>query len=321
MPSVHIVTRTTKAGEKRYFVRFRVGGRESRLRHGGTFRTKRDAEFRVQWIGGELAAGRVPDLALDREPVQVETLRGVAERWQASRIDVAEATKGVHRKALAHVLKAFGDRDPHGLDPAEIGAWIGGLSATHSRGTCEKVLGALRMALDFAGIRPNPARDDRVKLPRSERREVNPPTASQVSAIIERAAPRYRVALLVIETTGMRVGEVETLTWGDIDEAGGRWRVARQNEKGRRGRWVNAPPDVFAAVSALVPREDRDAADRVFPHVTQAKLRTDMPAPARPPASPSTRRTTCGTAASRSGTCKGSRSRRSANGSGNATCP
>ena len=276
MPSVHIVTRSTKAGSRRFYVRFRAGGREAMLRHGGVFRTKREAEMRAQWIAGELAAGRLPDLRLERAPVMVETLRAVAERWQASRIDVAEATKAVHRKALAHVLTAFGGRDPLSLEPGEIGAWIGDLAATKSRGTCEKVLGALRMVLDFAEIRPNPARDDRVKLPRRARREIAPPSAKEAAALIGRASPRYRLPLIVLEATGMRVGELETLTWGDVDEQAGRWRVARENEKGGRGRWVNVPPDVFAAVSALVPREDREPAALVFPQVTQAKLRTDM---------------------------------------------
>ena len=90
------------------------------------------------------------------------------------------------------------------------------------------------------------------------------------------SAPRYRLPLIVLEATGMRVGELETLSWGDVDEQGGRWRVARQNEKGRRGRWVNVSPDVFAAVSDQVPREDRGSDALVFPHATQAKLRTDM---------------------------------------------
>ena len=92
----------------------------------------------------------------------------------------------------------------------------------------------------------------------------------------EGAAPKYRLALIVIEATGMRVGELETLRWGDVDEQEGRWRVAREHEKARRGRWVQVPPDVFAAVSALVPREDRERDGLVFGHVTQAKLRTDM---------------------------------------------
>ena len=46
--------------------------------------------------------------------------------------------------------------------------------------------------------------------------------------------------------------------------------------KTRRARWIQVPGDLFAAVLALVPREDRDPDARVFPRVEQARLRTDL---------------------------------------------
>jgi hypothetical protein len=87
--SVHIITRETGSG-RRFIVRFRTGGRESALRHGGSFRTRRDAEHRARFIGGELAAGRLPDLNIT-VPVR-RTFAEVAERWRASRLDHAEQT-------------------------------------------------------------------------------------------------------------------------------------------------------------------------------------------------------------------------------------
>jgi len=276
MASVYIVKRATSKGVARYDVKYRLGGRETRLRHGGSFRTRREAEERRRWVGGELAAHRIPDLTLEREAPTFVPLRDVAERWRASRIDVGGATRKAHHQALLHVNREFGDRDPTSLDPHEVAAWIGVLAGTYTRATLEKVLGVLRMILDSADIRPNPARDDRVKLPRGKREEIQPPSAEEVVALLERTTPRYRLPLLVLESTGMRVNELETLAWGDIDEQHGRWRVARQNEKAGRGRWVNVPPDVFEAVTDRVPREDRDLDAPVFPGATQTRLRTDM---------------------------------------------
>lgn len=43
--------------------------------------------------------------------------------------------------------------------------------------------------------------------------------------------------------------EVEALRWGDVDEEAQRGRVARQHEKGRRGRWASVPDDLFRAVT------------------------------------------------------------------------
>lgn len=71
----------------------------------------------------------------------------------------------------------------------------------------------------------------------------------------------------------MRVGELVTLRWRDVDEAAGRWRIAPLHEKTRRGRRVTVSPPLFQAVLALKPREDRDAAARVFSGMTDAQLR------------------------------------------------
>ena len=72
---------------------------------------------------------------------------------------------------------------------------------------------------------------------------------------------------------------VESLTWGDLDTGESRWRVARQREKGRRGRWVPVPSEVFAAVDDLLPREDRDLEGRVFGWLAQANLRREIGRP------------------------------------------
>jgi hypothetical protein len=76
MPSVWIRTRTTRAGDKRFRVQYRLGGREASIRYGGSFKTQREANLRRSWIVGELAAQRVPDLRLlDTEPDHAPTLR------------------------------------------------------------------------------------------------------------------------------------------------------------------------------------------------------------------------------------------------------
>jgi integrase len=61
----------------------------------------------------------------------------------------------------------------------------------------------------------------------------------------------------VLDATGMRVGELEALAWGDVDERRGRWRVRASVAKTGAARWVTPPPEIFEAVSELVPRDDR----------------------------------------------------------------
>jgi integrase len=131
------------------------------------------------------------------------------------------------------------------------------------------------MIFDYAKIAPNPARDrTTVKLPREDKPELNPPTAEHVLAVHRILAPAYRLPLLVLDATGMRVGELEALTWGDVDESRGRWRVSQAVAKTGRARWVHVPEVLFEAVTALVAREDRTPERPVFQGVTADRLRT-----------------------------------------------
>ncbi len=103
------------------------------------------------------------------------------------------------------------------------------------------------------------------------------PSADQIEAVLPLMPARYALAVVVLDATGMRAGELEErgLRCGDLDERNSRWRVRRAVEKGRRGRWVSLPPDLFAAVLAsLPPREDRDPERPVFTGLTQERLRT-----------------------------------------------
>src|SRR2546430_444599 len=100
MPSTWITTRTTKDGTRRYRCEFRLGGRESATRYGGSFKRKREAYERKRWISGELAARRVPDLGSLETATRKLTVAEASERWRASRVDVSEGTRVLHRVAL-----------------------------------------------------------------------------------------------------------------------------------------------------------------------------------------------------------------------------
>ena len=72
----------------------------------------------------------------------------------------------------------------------------------------------------------------------------------------------------------MRVGELEALTWGDVDEGRSRWRVSQVVAKTGRARWVTVAEPLFSAVLELVPRDDRTPERRVFQGFTADRLRT-----------------------------------------------
>jgi integrase len=186
------------------------------------------------------------------------------------------------------MLPMLGSRAVDAITPAHVQELIATLSAKgRKRETIRKSVLALGMVLDFAGIQPNPARDRvHVRLPREEREEITPPSAEHVEAVVRVLPSRYRLPTLVLEGTGMRVGELEQLTWGDVDETRGRWRVSAGASKTGHARWVQVPPDLFAAVSELVPHDDRTperpvfqgfGADRLRPALTRACTAAAVP--------------------------------------------
>lgn len=143
-----------------------------------------------------------------------------------------------------------------------------------ARESIRKTRATLAMVLDFAGVQPNPARDRSVKLPPKDRTEIAPPTAAHVEAILGAVAGQYRLPLLALEATGMRVGELEALTWGEVDEYEGRWRVSGAVAKTGQARWVPVPPVLLQAVVSALPREDRDLAASPFAGFTADRLLT-----------------------------------------------
>jgi integrase len=275
MPSAWVARRSTKHGDTRYRVLYRVGGREASPRYAGSFRTLREAQARRSWVAGELAALRVPDLECSRSDAHPNPLAGAAERWRASRVDVSEGTMQTYRVAIGRLRGRLAGTSVPTIDAQTVADLVAQLHADGlKKQTIRKTVSVLAMILDHEGVAPNPARDKMVKLPREERRIVEPPTAAHVEAVVRLLPSWYRLPVCVLDATGMRIGELEALTWGDMDEPRARWRIA--TPKTGRPRWVSPPPVLLDAVLGSVPRDDRHADRRVFEGVTGDALRTAM---------------------------------------------
>jgi integrase len=274
MASTWVTTRITTTGEKRYRCEYRLGGREAPTQYGGSFKTKREADERKKWIAGELAAKRVPDLRF--AAAETVTLRTLAAHWQASRVDVSAGTGQTYRVALGRIIPRLGETAVERIDAQTVADLVAELHAADlKKQTIRKTVSVLAMVLDFGRIQPNPARDKlTVRLPREQRRELNPPTAEHVEAIVHLLPTRYRLPALVLDATGMRIGELEALTWADVDEPRQRFRVSAATTKTGRARWVTLPPELFAAVAALVPRDDRVPERPVFQGFAGDRFRT-----------------------------------------------
>jgi hypothetical protein len=224
MASSWITSRTTRRGEKRWRVEFRLGGREAPTRYGGSFKSKREADQRKRWIAGELAAKRVPDLRFAAEVGSV-TVRATANRWKASRVDVSAGTMATYEVALGRLLPRLGDTPVDRLDAQTVADLVAELHAAElKKQTIRKTVSVLAMILDHARVQPNPARDKlTVKLPREERRELRPPTADHVEAVVRLLPPSYRLPALVLDATGCGSASSKTspgATWTSRGNAG-----------------------------------------------------------------------------------------------------
>jgi integrase len=277
--SVWIKTRRTKDDGRRYRVEFRLGGRESKARYGGSFKTRREATSRRNWIAAELVACRVPDIRMvDTTPARLPALPDAAERWCRSRIDVHASTGLMHRAAfrrIFNVQSALYSRRVDEISVDDATALVAALvAAGYKRETVRKTRSVLAQTLDHYQIDPNPVRDPRVRLPRERKPHVPPPLAEHVERVAERTPADLVLPLLVIDECGPRVRELETAKVGDLDEHRRAIRLRRTFEKNERYRHLDLPDDLFSALLAtLPPREDRDLEAPLFRDLTDARLR------------------------------------------------
>jgi integrase len=274
--SAFIVTRRLPSGGRRYEVRFRLGGRETTPRYAGRFKSRRLAEERARWVAGELAARRVPDLR-SLEAMPTRTLAAVAERYADSRVDFSDNSRMNLASHLKRILPAFGARDPSSITWPEVQDWVAAQDIAPA--SLVRYMATLRLVLDYAGVDPNPARDKRVRLPRVERPEPQPPTRAEFEAMLAEVVPvRWRLPLRVIEATGLRVGEIQSLRWADVDLAGCRLRVSRTRTKGGTAgqHWAQVPAPLMAEIDAICPPDDRTAGRIVFTGAAKNTLANAM---------------------------------------------
>jgi integrase len=259
--SVSITRRRTKSGT-RYVVRYRLGGRAYPIVHGGSFKTVREARERQKFIGGELAAGRNPHNFLGKlaAPVRV-TLAAVADRWLATRVDLAESSLSTYKEAVKWLKDTLGDREPTSVMPADLQELV---NTTHlAPSSLQTYMSAVKQIFDYAGVDPNPARGRRVRLPRVEREPVTIPLRQHIETIIRAVKPSYRLPLRILDATGVRVGELLAWTWGDVDIADSQILVRKGKTRSAR-RWVALPAALMDELLETCPPDDRGRERRLF---------------------------------------------------------
>jgi integrase len=280
MPSAWISRRPTKAGQPRYRVLFRVGGRESTPRYAGTFQRRDDAVKRRNWVIGELAAMRVPDLSALAEPESVPKFGELSTRWLASLVDLRVSSLTQYRSALARA-RLLDDRPVDQITAVDVAELVKALmEAGKARETIRKSVSAVAAVLDFADIQPNPARDRRVRLPQADTAEPEPPDARTVEAVARRLPVPYLVALAGLDLSGRRHNELVKAKTSEFDADKQRWLVRARVSKNKRPSWGVISDDMvdgtalIDVLTHLIRPPDADNTDPpLFEGITDARLR------------------------------------------------
>lgn len=264
--------RPAKRGDVRWVVWYRLaGGRSSRARYAGTFKSREQAEARERLVGGWIAEGRGREIKnLLLQVRSTRTVEALVEETLALMPKPSGAQ--VKRFNQAHAQLGFlADVEVEDVTRADVQRWINEVSDRYAPATVHQYLGVIRQALDRAELgKPNPARDRQLFLPVIEEdEEFTPPTWDEFTAILFAIAPKYRDLLIVIEGTGLRISEALAMTWADIDLSRGQLRVARNRTKGRTGgrRFVPLTDAVREAVERQ-PQPEGEAQRPVFAGLT-----------------------------------------------------
>lgn len=270
-------------------MRMRLGGRGTALHHLGSFRKREEADACADWARMLLAQGKAPDrraaLAVQDDAVAINVARAVA-MWSEQRIDLSPGSRRTYA-ALAKLIAdaPIGRRPVTHVTPADVQALISTLAGRGlARDTISSTRGILAGALDEIGVDPNPARHRSIRLPREDRSVIEPPPYEHVVAVLDLLAPKYAIAIALLEATGLRVGEACALRQVDLDRSAGRVRVvrhARGSVKTKRSvRWAPCPVELCELlpegnpVLGVTPDGVRNALERAC---EKAKVATFSP--------------------------------------------
>ncbi len=184
--------------------------------------------------------------------------------------------------STARRIKAgLGDRLVAELDSKQIQVWEDALQNQEglSGRTVTKVhrllSQALRSAVIAGQLDDNPCAGGKIKLPKAKREQPHALTRNQANDLLATLAtmPQTRVvaAARISLLSGMRLGEVCALTWGDVDRGNGLIRITQAVGSGEGGAYLKRPknsysvrevpltPQLIAALQARMAKVQEEA--------------------------------------------------------------
>jgi integrase len=219
--------RVGTGGTKSYFVQFRVNGKERKVTIGRTDKFKAEAARKIaQGLLGSAARG-VDEVELKTQSDAAPTISDLAAKFisEYAPHHLKESTQADYLRSIEKfIVPQLGDKKIVDLNRQAAASFHHSLSRTPYQ--ANRVLGTLSVMLTQAeiwGMRPegpNPClRVKRFKEKKRERFLSSDEMARLASALDEEAksAPVTAAAFRLLILTGCRLGEVQKLTWDEVD--------------------------------------------------------------------------------------------------------
>ena len=215
-----------------------------------SFARKVDAERFLSQLTADLHRGAYIDPAASKV-----LLGSLATSWTAGlahlKPSTAERYRGIVRR---HIIPRWGRWSLRSITHSDVSAWIGDLQrAGLASGTTRQIYRVLSPILDAAvrdgRIARNPASG--VALPRRVRTEPRFLTAVEIGRLAKAAGPD-RLAVLILASTGVRVGELVALRVKRVDVARRRITIAESTSE-IGGELIWSTPKTHQTRSVPVP--------------------------------------------------------------------
>ncbi len=226
-----VITREAADGTKRYDAAWRVG-RKIKTK---TFTKRRAADVFLTNTVQRVQLGTYAD-------VKPTTFREYAETWLKGLGNLKPSTRRTYGTDLNnHLIPALGDLPLGQIGPEEVNAYLAGQDGKLRPKTLTNQLSLLAKIMSDA-VEAHRLTVNRLHRSRAIRRpkaireddeiKVEVLTHQEVNAVLDALPPLWYPFFLTAACTGMRLGELLGLQWGDLDEDNGRLWVRRSYYRG-----------------------------------------------------------------------------------------
>jgi integrase len=246
----------TRRTVKRYDACWRVNGRQKSK----TFAKRKAAErFLTDTVKRVHDGGYVE--------IKPTTFQAYAERWLAGLSDLKPSTRRAYGSMLTYqLIPAFGELALTALTVDDVNAWLRSREGTLRIKTLQNNLGLLHKILEDAReggylVTNRLSRSRALRRPRALREddetEIEILAPAEINRLLDAVPPEWSPLFFVAVCTGVRLGELLALQWGDLDEGGHRLYVRRTAYRGafyvpktkRSRRAIDVGDQVLAVLS------------------------------------------------------------------------